>query len=44
MLDYMIGLMAAYVGSGIFEWVIIPIFALCFVACVPCIIMYFVRR
>lgn len=43
-LDYFIGLMAAYLGSGMAEYWIFPIMLVAFIVTVPGIIRSFIRR
>lgn len=44
MIDYIIPLLACFVSSDLWPWVFIPIICLCFVACVPTLIRYFIGR
>lgn len=43
MIEYIIPLLSSYLGSGIFDYVHIPIFCLAFLATVPGIIRAFIE-
>lgn len=44
MIEYFIPLLGSYLSSGVMPWIIYPLFALAFLATVPCIIRFFFRR
>lgn len=44
MTEYMIGLVGAYIGSGICEFAIYPILCLAFICTVPCMVRALIGR